>query len=67
MNEKERITTKEAADILGITPALLRFWMRRGKLKIGKAIRTGQRGSTREYTYLIYRDLVERERTGGII
>lgn len=64
-NERERISTKEAADILGITPALLRLWMRKGKLKIGKAVRVGQKGSTREYEYLIYRDLVERERTGG--
>lgn len=65
MNGKERITTKEAADILGITPELLRIWMRKGKLKIGKVVRVGVKGSTREYEYLIYRDLVEKERTGG--
>lgn len=62
---KERISTKEAAAILGISEPLVRKGMRRGLLKIGRAIRSGKKGSTREYTYLIYRDLVEKERQGG--
>jgi len=65
--EKERISTREAAEMLGLCPALVRLYMRQGKLKIGKVMRVGAKGSNREYTYLIYRDLVEKERTGGVM
>jgi excisionase family DNA binding protein len=49
-----RMTVKEAAEYLGITPALLRYLMDRGELKIGKVIRNEKRN-----TYLIYREYLE--------
>ena len=66
-SDRERITTKEAAKILGHSDAWVRAKMKQGVLKIGNPLRTGKKGSTREFTYLIYRDLVEKERTGWTV
>ena len=58
----ERISTHEAAEMLGISVNFLRLQMRRGTLKIGTVIKTGS--PHKEYAYLIYRDLVEKVRMG---
>ncbi len=50
----ERMTVKEAAEYLDITPALLRYLMDIGELKIGKVVRNKRRN-----TYLIYRELIK--------
>ena len=47
----ERLTVKQAAKELGITPQLLRMLMDRGELPIGKVVRNKRRN-----TYLIYRE-----------
>lgn len=49
-----RMTVKEAARCLGITPQLLRMLMDRGELNIGKVVRNKRRN-----TYLIYREYLE--------
>ena len=49
-----RMTVKEAARYLGITPQLLRMLMDRGELNIGKVVRNKRRN-----TYLIYREYLE--------
>lgn len=50
----ERMTVREAADYLKITPALVRYLMDKGTLKIGKVVRNKKRN-----TYLIYREFIE--------
>ncbi len=61
-NERERISTHEAAEILGVSVNFLRHQMRLGNLRIGKVIKTGS--PQKEHAYLIYRDLVEKVRIG---
>ena len=63
MGERERISTQEAADILGVSVNFLRHQMRLGNLKIGKVIKTGC--EKKPHAYLIYRDLVEKVRVGA--
>lgn len=50
----ERMTVQEAADYLKITPALVRYLMDKGVLKIGKVVRNKKRN-----TYIIYRELIK--------
>ena len=52
----ERITTKEAAEILNINVLGIQELLKQEKLPIGYAIKMGN--STR-YTYIIYRELVQ--------
>lgn len=54
----ERMTVREAANYLQITPALLRYLMDRGELKIGKVVRNKKRN-----TYIIYRELIKEGMT----
>lgn len=53
-DDMERLTVREAANYLQITPALLRYLMDRGELKIGKVVRNKKRN-----TYIIYRELIK--------
>ena len=50
----ERVSTKEAAKILGISEDMVRYHMRVNQLPIGAALK----GKGRMYQYLIYRDLL---------
>ena len=52
-----RITVEDASRALGLTPLSVRLLMRQGQLDIGYVIKTGQK----RHTYLIYRELLERE------
>ena len=56
--ESNRVTTAEAARLLGINVASLRYWMEIGQLDIGRVIKT--KGSKRK-TYLIFRDKLDKE------
>jgi len=53
----ERVSVKEASQILGLSEDYIRYALRRGELPIGRAIK----GKGRHYIYLIYRDLLRRE------
>lgn len=52
---KERISVTEAAQMLSMTPQLLRLSMQRGQLPIGMVLGEGKR-----LTYVIYREKVEK-------
>ena len=52
-----RITVEEASRALGLTPLSVRLLMQQGQLDIGYVIKTGRK----RHTYLIYRELLERE------
>lgn len=52
-----RITVEDASRALGLTPLSVRLLMRQGQLDIGYVIKTGRK----RHTYLIYRELLERE------
>lgn len=52
-----RITVEDASRALGLTPLSVRLLMQQGQLDIGYVIKTGQK----RHTYLIYRELLERE------
>lgn len=56
--ESNRVTTAEAARLLGINVASLRYWMEIGQLPIGRVVKA--RGSKRK-TYLIFRDKLDKE------
>ena len=53
----EKITVKEAASILNISPQAVRVQMDRGILKIGKVVPSIASGQRK--TYLIYRELID--------
>lgn len=55
--ERKRITVKEAAAILGMTPDYIHFHMRRGDLPIGHVLPSGG-GRRARKTYVIYIDKV---------
>lgn len=52
-----RITVEDASRALGLTPLSVRLLMRQGQLDIGYVIKAGEK----RHTYLIYRELLERE------
>lgn len=52
-----RITIEDASRALGITPLTVRILMQQGQLDIGYVIKTGRK----RHTYLVYRELLERE------
>ena len=52
-----RITVEDASRALGLTPLSVRLLMQQGQLDIGYVIKTGRK----RHTYLIYRELLERE------
>lgn len=56
--DTQRVSVAQAATELGIDPMTLRFWIRKGKLPIGRFIpgSGGRRG-----TYLIYRGKLDQE------
>lgn len=54
----ERLSVSQAAVLLGISQATLRYYMEMGLLPIGRVV--GHSGGKRK-TYLIYRELVEKE------
>lgn len=56
----ERVSVREAAQILGLSEDYVRYALRRGELPIGRAIK----GKGRHYIYLIYKNLLEREVRG---
>lgn len=51
----ERVTVKEASDILGMTPDYLRYLLRKGQLPIGTAVK----GKGNMYRYLIFRNKLD--------
>lgn len=53
----ERVSVKEASQILGLSEDYIRYALRRGELPIGRAIK----GRGKQYIYLIYRELLKRE------
>ena len=55
---KNRITVAQAAKELGLAAATVRMWIETGQLPIGRYIR---RKGAKRGTYLIYRDLLDRE------
>ena len=57
-NQSNRVTTAEAARMLGISIASLRYWMEIGQLDIGRVVKTP--GSKRK-TYIVYRDKLNAE------
>ena len=52
----ERLTVMQAAQLLGIAPETVRYLMEKGELPIGRVIKNQRRN-----TYLIFRELVNRE------
>lgn len=56
----ERVSVKDAAQLLGLSEDYVRYALRRGELPIGRAIK----GKGKHYIYLIYRDLLEKEVRG---
>ena len=64
--ENNRVTTAEAARLLGINVASLRYWMEIGQLDIGRVVKA--KGSKRK-TYLIFKDKLDKEmgRVGGTV
>ena len=54
----QRLTVAQAAELLQISPQMVRYHMEIGSLPIGRVL--GHSGGHRK-TYLIYRELVERE------
>ena len=56
--ESNRVTTAEAARLLGINVASLRYWMEIGQLHIGRVVKA--KGSKRK-TYLIFKDKLDKE------
>lgn len=61
--DMERITIREAAQILGIAEGMVRYHMRENHLPIGAALK----GKGRMYHYLVYREpLMEFVKSGGI-
>lgn len=59
MTGNNRITTKEASKILGITEQMLRISMQMGLIDIGFVY-----GNGRRKTYIIYEEKVRRLRNG---
>lgn len=57
MADNARISVEQAAKIMGLTPAYIRYYMRRGELPIGKAQKAR---SGKSYRYEIYKPLVEK-------
>ena len=57
-NQSNRVTTAEAARLLGINVASLRYWMEIGQLDIGRVVKA--KGSKRK-TYLVFRDKLDKE------
>lgn len=55
---KNRVTVEQAAKELGLAVATVRMWIETGQLPIGRYIR---RKGAKRGTYLIYRDLLDRE------
>ena len=53
---KERLSVMQAAQLLGIAPETVRYLMEKGELPIGRVIKNQRRN-----TFLIYRELVNRE------
>lgn len=51
----ERITVREASEILGMTPDYLRYLLRKGQLPIGTAVK----GKGNMYRYLIFRNKLD--------
>ena len=51
----ERVTVKEASEILGMTQDYLRFLMRKGQIPIGTAVK----GKGNMYRYLIFRNKLD--------
>lgn len=58
MANSNRVTVAEAAKELGLATATVRMWIETGQLPIGRYIR---RKGAKRGTYLIYRDLLDRE------
>lgn len=54
----ERLTVAQAAELLQISPQMVRHHMELGSLPIGRVL--GHSGGHRK-TYLIYRELIEKE------
>lgn len=55
---ENRVTVEQAAKELGLAAATVRMWIETGQLPIGRYIR---RKGAKRGTYLIYRDLLDRE------
>lgn len=51
----ERVTVKEASEILGMTQDYLRFLMRKGQIPIGTAVK----GKGNSFRYLIFRNKLD--------
>lgn len=51
----ERITVREASEILGMTPDYLRYLLRKGQIPIGTAVK----GKGNMYRYLIFRNKLD--------
>ena len=60
----DRITVEEAARIIGTTPQMVRFNMRKGNWKIGMVIKP-EKGK-KHHRYYVYRSLVNRL-VGGVV
>lgn len=59
MGEKSnRVSVSQAADELGLDIATVRYYIETGQLPIGRYIK---RKGARRGSYLIYRDLLDRE------
>ena len=58
MANSNRVTVEQAAKELGLAAATVRMWIETGQLPIGRYIR---RKGAKRGTYLIYRDLLDRE------
>lgn len=59
MEEKSnRVSVAQAAKELGLAECSVRIWMESGQLPIGRCIK---RKGGRRATYLIYRDLLDKE------
>lgn len=61
MEKAKRVSVKEAAEILGIHPNLVREGMRQGTLPIGSVIE-----NEKNYSYLIYEEKIRRFLHGGV-
>lgn len=61
MGECQRVSVAQAAEEIGISVQAVRVRMRKGKLNIGKVVKTG----SHKHDYLIYRSLLDRYITTG--
>lgn len=57
---RERVSVSEAAKILGMAPYMVRHRMKKGTLKIGRAIPPEKNG-TSKWEFRVYRELLNKE------